>query len=47
VAHILSMPLQAAMRIQVPYACVTRLHIYHHEAEPDVMSLDFHNGQLK
>lgn len=46
VAYVLSMPLQAAMRIQVPYACVTRLHIYHHESESDVMSLAFHNGQL-
>lgn len=46
VAHVLSMPLQASMRLQIPYACVTRLHIYHHEMEDDVMSLDFHNGQL-
>lgn len=47
VAHVLSTPLQAAMRIQVPYACVTRLHVYHHPSEVDVMSLDFHNGKLK
>lgn len=46
-AHVLSTPIQAAMRIQVPYACVTRLHIYHHSSEPDVMSLDFHNGKLE
>lgn len=47
IAHILSMPLQAAMRIQVPYACVSRIIIYHHATEPDVMSLDFHNGSIK
>jgi alpha-ribazole phosphatase len=47
IAHVLSIPLKEAMRIQVPFASVSRLQFYHHEHEPDTMSLVFHNGVFK
>ena len=42
-SHLLGMPMDYANRWQVPYACFTRLAIYHHAQQPPLIQLVAHN----
>jgi broad specificity phosphatase PhoE len=45
--QILSMPLDAIVRIEVPYACLTRVKVYHTAGRDDWSQLVSHNTTMK
>lgn len=45
-AAVLNMPLESITRIQVPYACLTRIQVYHMKGHAPWFQLQFHQGCL-
>jgi alpha-ribazole phosphatase len=43
--HIMQTPLTALSRIDVPYACLSRIKVHHQKGEPNWPQLIFHNPQ--
>ncbi len=45
-AHILDMPLEALLRLELPYAAVSRVRVTYSDKQPPFASLVFHSGKL-
>lgn len=45
-AAVLDMPLKSITRLNVPYACLSRVQVYHAQSHPPWLQLQFHQGQL-
>jgi alpha-ribazole phosphatase len=43
-AQVLAMPLERIANLEVPYACASRVRIYHSSDKPDFAALVFHNS---
>ncbi len=44
-SYAMDMPVTALSRIQVPYACLSRIQVFHHPGEESWPQLIFHNPQ--